>query len=74
MGYGFGYGPLRTPAVLLLRPAVPSPFALPYLSAHQLDVALINIVTSGEGRLRHQAVVMGVAKNQYENRIIATPG
>ncbi len=65
MGYGFGYGPLRSLAVLLLRPAEPSPFALPYLSAHQLDGALVNIVTtSGEGRLRHQVVAMGVAKNR----------
>jgi hypothetical protein len=42
MGYGFGYGPPRSPAVLLLRPVVPSPFALPYLSAHWLDGTLVN--------------------------------
>ncbi len=69
-GHGFGYGPLRSLAVLLPRPADPSPFALPYLSAHRLGGALVNIVhnirrgSSSPPSGRH-----GVARNQYQNRI-----
>ncbi len=41
-GHGFGYVPLRSLAVLLLRPAEPSLFALPYSLAHRLDGALVH--------------------------------
>jgi hypothetical protein len=70
MGYGFGYGPLRSLAVLLLRPAEPSSLALPYLSAHRLGGAFVSTVYNiREGRLRHQVVAVVVARNQYKNRI-----
>ncbi len=43
-GYGFGYGSLWSLAILLLRPAEPSPFALPYCRLIGLVGALVNIV------------------------------
>jgi hypothetical protein len=42
-GYGFGYGSLWSLPVLLLRPAEPSPFALPFFR-------LIGLM----GRLQHR--------------------
>ncbi len=58
--------PGRTPPspgeAFALRPAL--------LSAIGLVGALVtSSTTSGEGRLCHQVVAMGVARNQYKNRI-----
>ncbi len=67
---------------LRLRPssvpsrAPPSPggaFALRLIFAcrHRLPMgrSSSSSTTAGEGRLRHQVVAVGVAKNQYKNRI-----
>jgi hypothetical protein len=43
--YGFGYGSLRSPAMLVLRLAEPSPFALTSsVGTPASDGALVNIV------------------------------
>ncbi len=63
-GYGFGYGSLWSLAILVHRPAEPSPFALK--SSVRIRPwkgrSSTSSTTSGEGdRLRCQVVAMGVA-------------
>ncbi len=63
--YGFGYGGPWSLAVLILRPAEPSPLAVPSsVGASASDGALVIIVYNIRrgGRLRHQVAAMGVAK------------
>ncbi len=87
--YGYGYGSLQSPAVLILRLAEPSPFALSSLvGTSGSDGALVIIVQNIRrgGRLRHQVVVLGVAKSvpdlynllrlglgRAQSAIVATP-
>jgi hypothetical protein len=63
--YGFGYGSPWSLAVLILRPAEPSPFdvssSVGTLASDGALVIIVHNIRRG-GRLRRQVVAMGVAK------------
>jgi hypothetical protein len=75
-GYGFGNGSLRSLAVLVLRPAEPTPFALSSSVAiwPRMGRSSSSSTTSGEGRLRHQVVGTGVAYISTRPASVAAPG
>jgi hypothetical protein len=77
MGYGFGYSPLWSLAVLVPHPAEPSPFALAssVRTSPSDRVLVTSSITSGKGdRLHRQVVAMGVANISTRLVSRAAPG
>jgi hypothetical protein len=75
-GYGFGNGSLRSLAVLVLRPAEPTPFALSSSVGiwPRMGRSSSSSTTSGEGRPGHQVVGTGVAYISTRPASFAAPG
>jgi hypothetical protein len=74
--YGFGYGSLRSLAMLVPCLAEPTPFALSSLVETPAtdERSSTSSTTSGEGRLSHQVVVIGGANISTSLASFAAPG